>query len=637
MTRFLLLVILLSAFAANAQQIDKFIPDSVKAEYPRAAVVTMKENIVLEYFLGDDGKLKAKTTTNVGLFIADADDAGLNSISVPFPENASVEFIGGRLYAVEKSGSLMVKENLKLRGAQIRDFYVSNIFFGDFKVNRLPIKKEIEDNYYLDYTYVTIYNDLKYLTAEGPNPGTPYKHFKFEMQVPSFVTADVSLHGFHELFIIKDSTAGDLSIKSYSLKDYKGPRMHNLSVGSSYFTPHVLIHTRSYKRPNGAFTSVIGSIDDLYGWYAQLVAELKPNKAKLKSLSDQIVAGKSKPEDKINSIMRWVQDNITYVAFEDGIAGFKPDEAHRVIDMRYGDCKGMANVLVELLQAQGFDAYHCWVGTKHKPYSYSTPSLAVDNHMICALKFNGKYHFLDATGTEFKWNVIPYHLEGKEVLIGLDRNKHEIIKLPESKPGDNATEITIKLDFDESIFNNISGTIKLTGNKAIDARSMLKSTSAERIKFFSESYLAYIFDNSFIIEEASADFSKDFISITFKGRDAGLIFKNGSQNAVLLPKLSKLPVRTYNAEKDAPLEFDYPQVFKVNIEVLNAQLNPANKLALKSPLNGFSQELRVEHQGNLGKINYQLTLEKPLIMRDDMAEWNKFAIDFLNKYQFIKI
>jgi hypothetical protein len=116
-----------------------------------------------------------------------------------------------------------------------------------------------------------------------------------------------------------------------------------------------------------------------------------------------------------------------------------------------------------------------------------------------------------------------------------------------------------------------------------------------------------------------------------------LIFKNGSQSAVLLPKLSKLPVRTYNPEKDAPIEFDYPQVFKVNVEVLNATLNPANKVAVKSPLNGFSQELKVEHLGNVGKINYQLTLEKPLIMRADMVEWNKFAIDFLNKFQFIKI
>ncbi|MEI9945444.1 MAG: transglutaminase-like domain-containing protein [Chitinophagaceae bacterium] len=89
----------------------------------------------------------------------------------------------------------------------------------------------------------------------------------------------------------------------------------------------------------------------------------------------------------------WVQHNIRYIAFEDGIAGFKPAKANDVLNKKYGDCKGMANLTRGLLQALGFDARLCWIGTNYIAYDYSTPSMAVDNHMICALIYNGKKIF----------------------------------------------------------------------------------------------------------------------------------------------------------------------------------------------------------------------------------------------------
>ncbi len=50
----------------------------------------------------------------------------------------------------------------------------------------------------------------------------------------------------------------------------------------------------------------------------------------------------------------------------------------------------MANLTKELLLASGFDARLCWIGTNHIAYDYSTPSMSVDNHMICALYIKGQ-------------------------------------------------------------------------------------------------------------------------------------------------------------------------------------------------------------------------------------------------------
>ena len=44
----------------------------------------------------------------------------------------------------------------------------------------------------------------------------------------------------------------------------------------------------------------------------------------------ELTATAKTDEEKIKNIYYWVQDNIRYIAFEDGIAGFKPDDSQNV-------------------------------------------------------------------------------------------------------------------------------------------------------------------------------------------------------------------------------------------------------------------------------------------------------------------
>ena len=102
---------------------------------------------------------------------------------------------------------------------------------------------------------------------------------------------------------------------------------------------------------------------------------MKDDTAVIKEKTLELTANAKSDEEKIRNIYYWVQDNIRYIAFEDGIAGFKPDEANNVLTKRYGDCKGMANLTRQMLKAAGFDARLTWIGTNHISYDYSTPSL----------------------------------------------------------------------------------------------------------------------------------------------------------------------------------------------------------------------------------------------------------------------
>ena len=57
---------------------------------------------------------------------------------------------------------------------------------------------------------------------------------------------------------------------------------------------------------------------------------MKDDPEQLKSKVTELTAKAKTDEEKIKNIYYWVQDNIRYIAFEDGIAGFKPDDSQNV-------------------------------------------------------------------------------------------------------------------------------------------------------------------------------------------------------------------------------------------------------------------------------------------------------------------
>ncbi len=611
--------------------------DSIRKVFPNDDIINLNEKVDIQYSLNDKKDLVIKEIRTVKLLVLDEDVVDIDQLEIGFDEFSTSNFINGRIYTLHSNGKIdQVLENLKLKNTIDRNYFMSSIFFSDYKLKIIPLLSKLKQNTVIEYTYETIYHDPKFLTTIMPTDGYSIAYFEVNLNTPDFVQADATLHGYFENFNKKDTVIGKNTIKTYALTNYQRPKRNRLSVPFSYYFPHLIIHTKSYQK-NGITVPVIETTQDLYNWYASLIAELKPDRTAIQQLASSITSGLSKPEDKVNAIFQWVQDNITYVAFEDGLAGFKPDEAQRVAQLKYGDCKGMGNLLYELLKAEGFDARHCWIGTKHKPYSYDTPSLTVDNHMVCALKLNGKLHILDGTGKDFKWNVIPQHLEGKEALIEISRDKYEVIKLPVSGSKDNLIKIDLNVDLAPNA-HNVSGSITLTGHHIEMYTSMKRSVSTEYKDKSIENFVDYIFDNAFIISEAKATEAKDAIRIDFKGKDAGLILQNQQMLAVALPQLYSLPVAQIDVKKSTPIEIDFPQGVEIKINVNNGNFTADKKIEAKDNYDGIEQSLKVQYNGtDKAQVSYQLYIDQYRYMRDEVSKWNQFSNDYFNKYYFIQL
>lgn len=204
------------------------------------------------------------------------------------------------------------------------------------------------------------------------------------------------------------------------------------AVSTSYFASHVIVYVTQYKNGDDEVVPVFGSVNDLYKWNAGFLKGINTQVDPLvKSTADSICAGLTSSRQKAEAIYTWVQNHIKYVAFENGLEGFVPQQASEVCAKRYGDCKAMASLLTAMLNASGIDAYFTWLGTRTIPYTYNeVPLPLTDNHMISVVRIDGEWIFLDATDPNCIFGLPTRGIQDKQALVSINEHKYELVKVP---------------------------------------------------------------------------------------------------------------------------------------------------------------------------------------------------------------
>jgi transglutaminase-like putative cysteine protease len=308
-------------------------------------------------------------------------------------KNISVKTVCGNY----ESGSIFYSD------AKVCSYEMSFVNLGEIK--NFKIRKNI--------------NDVKYFTSVYLTDVYPAGQRKVTFHIPDWMQVELKEFNFKGYEVEKNTirdNKNNATIYEYTVTNIGAFQNENYEKGPSFTYPHILVLSKSFIY-QGQKQTLLSSVDDLYKWYASLVVTVKNDKAVLEQKVKELTQGKKTDEEKIRAVYYWVQDNIRYIAFEDGIAGFKPEAAHVVYNNKYGDCKGMANLTKEMLKIAGYDARLTWIGTNRIAYNYSIPTLAVDNHMICTVLLNGKKIYLDGTEKFVSLYENAERIQGRQVLI----------------------------------------------------------------------------------------------------------------------------------------------------------------------------------------------------------------------------
>ncbi len=281
--------------------------------------------------------------------------------------------------------------------------------------------------------YQTLFTEPTFLNAFHFGSYLPVEKSELVIKVHRNIHIDYKYFNLDSLPVSEHILQeGDYKIYSFKTNNVAAIEREPDAPSFTYYSPHIVYFISQVKKQN-SFKKYLGTPADLYNLYQQYIARINlgSEDSSMQPLVDSLIAGTHTDLEKVKRIYNWVQNNIKYVAFENGMRGLIPHDGTLVCKKRYGDCKDMASILHWMLKLANVPAHFTWIGTRDLPYLYtelSTPN--VDNHMIATYYHQGYPVFLDATG---KYATIEHPtsmIQGKEALVAIDPHNFKIEKVP---------------------------------------------------------------------------------------------------------------------------------------------------------------------------------------------------------------
>jgi hypothetical protein len=385
---------------------------------------------------------------------------------------------------------------------------------------------------------------------------------------------------------------------------------------------------------------MFGTVDDLYRFYYPFIRDLnKSPGAELKAVVASVTAGAATEREKAMRIYQYVQNNIKYVAFEDGTGGFIPREASLVCNRKYGDCKDMASLLVAMCREAGVKAYYTWIGTRKKPYKYKeTPLPIADNHMICTANIGDEWIFMDGTDALIPFGVPPAAIQGKEALVGLDKDNYKILKVPEIAASQN---VIVDSTFIGLSDKTISGSVNINmkGYSAWNMRElMLYKNEKEREdavkaiasrgsnKYIQKSFDFKTPDNNDKDFQATSSFEvRDYSQQVGKEWYVNMNLQRSYEDLWIDAKDRKVPLeRNYKSKTRQVVVMNVPKGYHVSY------LPPTVE---KTASDLWSYKIQYKDLGKQVQLIKEFEMNTIFIQADQFSQHNKLVADLKEQYK----
>jgi len=470
--------------------------------------------------------------------------------------------------------------------------------------------------------------------------GYPVEISKVQISYPKEVAISFFERSFHNFDMIRNEVVDKKGIttKSWELRQIPAFDTEEGSTNINNHIPHIFTQITSFQIQDET-VKLIGSVAELHKFYVDFLL-LKDDESNRKEVNDVVrllIADKTTDLEKMDTIYKWVQSNIKYIAFEDGINGYVPRSCSSVMKNRYGDCKDMGNLLVEMLTFAGVkNAYVAWVGTNDIPSQMSEiPSPLTCNHVICVVeKEGGGYYYLDATGSEMGFILPPMSIQEKEILVHKGDDKFDLFMIPAVSSADNYVKCHIQYTFADGDSIRGKGVTRFGGYERGSRSYSFKNLDNEdlndyvkevvlrgRNRYRLEKYEIKNLENNNSELEIDFDFSTDNLLIQHKSE----YFFN--------PVLFKPRLMQFNKED---YKYDQAKDYHRTVEYLYEFTIPANyKLKSKPEKVDFEHELFSFHsvytqEGNVLTVSMIYKFDLLKIPPDLFEDWNSFS-DHVNE------
>ncbi|MBA3829169.1 MAG: transglutaminase domain-containing protein [Taibaiella sp.] len=628
----LIICVLIISSVAGAQETDYLaIADKYKNE--NAVITNNTEHLVIKY---ENGEFSAISyITEERLLISSMSPGMYNTQNIYHSYFNKLGDLDGVSMIPDKRGY----KTLKAVGYKTTASERENVFYDDGKQTEITYKG-LTRGALTRLTYTIIHRDIHFLTPFYFQNYIPVITSTFKVTVPKFVKLNNVIKGHDKNRIKQEVKATDDNITyTWTANDIPSLKSYTDAPPFCYYALHLLPYISSYQADDNPAKHVLGNPDDLYHYYYKFIKNVNQKDEEiLTKTAEEITHGDATPKQKAQHIYQWVQKNMHYVAFEDKLGGFVPREAADICMRKFGDCKDMTSILVALCRKVGIEAYFTWIGTRDKPYTYEeTPLPLADNHMICTIKLDDQWVFMDGTDPLIPFGIPPYSIQGKEALIGIDATNYKIIKVPEIPAANNYVCDSTVLTFSN---NTLTGTARIgyKGYRAwyIGAVMMYRNDNEKEkaIQSITTRGSNKFLQNSFDYNIAATDDKDAKLTSTFEIKD--YVQNLGKEYYVNMNLLRSYEGDFADRDRTVPIEHDYKNRIK---QVVTLQIPKGYKVTYLPPnkeksVNGLLS-YRIAYTKNAKEVQLvkEYELQTLYVYPEQFAAQNQIVEELKKQYK----
>jgi transglutaminase-like putative cysteine protease len=602
----------------QAQPVEEL--TTYRQKYPDESAVMLNKKQHVSIRL-DEGEISILTSFYEEQFLLD-DKASL------FAEE-SIEYSG--FYDVyDIKGKTLVPGKKRYKAIPIgeikeKDEFSAGIFYDDIKSKNffypaleegtkkvLSYKKDTKEPRFLNSFFLADYIPIE------------YQEFTIESD-PSIELEFTYFNATPEELNFKKEQVGERIRYSWTRSDVAKLKSEDAAPGQLHYVPHIIPRIAAYHDGNER-VRLLSEVDDLFGWYMELIAKMDfESSEELIDITNELVQDETDEFQKVKNIYDWVQNNIKYIAVENGLGGFIPRDAATVCKNRYGDCKDMSSILIKMMDIAGIKGYFTWVGTRKIPYSYEeVPTPSVDNHMIATYIAGDRYYFLDATGQYTPIEMPSGFIQGKEVMINRD-GAFELVEVPVVPAAENGLFDTVNVKLSGRQLAGEGKSLFTGYHKIRMTERISRMTEKERMKYFKSFYNKG--SNRFLLDELNFNHLEDKytpLEVTYHFNIADYAGANDDELYVNLNLDKPLLNNLIEKERKLPIERDYQRLTQHVVKFTVPDGYRVTYLPENSSYQheAFAYEISYQQQGNEVLLTTSLTINHLQLELEQFADWN---------------
>lgn len=155
----------------------------------------------------------------------------------------------------------------------------------------------------------------------------------------------------------------------------------------------------------------------------------------------------------IKTLYKYLTDNTRYVSIQLGIGGFRPEEARRVGELGYGDCKGLSNYMKAMLKEMNIHSDYAIISTTFEHLYPNFANARQLNHAVLCVPQTTDTIWLECT-SYMPVGYIHESITGHEAILASEQAA-KLVKLPKIPAEYSKTASTINMvvnpDFSASV------------------------------------------------------------------------------------------------------------------------------------------------------------------------------------------